>query len=50
MQSACGRYVLVFNGEIYNQHALRHDLERQGHVFRSSSDTEVLLQLLVRIE
>lgn len=48
MQSACGRYVLVFNGEIYNQHALRRDLERQGHRFRSSSDTEVLLQLLIR--
>ena len=48
MVSACGRYVLVFNGEIYNQHALRGDLERQGHRFRSSSDTEVLLQLLIR--
>ena len=48
MVSACGRYVLVFNGEIYNQHALRRDLERQGHRFRSSSDTEVLLQLLIR--
>lgn len=48
MQSVCGRYVLVFNGEIYNQHALLGDLERQGHRFRSSSDTEVLLQLLIR--
>jgi asparagine synthase (glutamine-hydrolysing) len=48
MRSVCGRYVLVFNGEIYNQHALRHDLECQGHRFRSSSDTEVLLQLLIR--
>lgn len=48
MGSACGRYVLVFNGEIYNQHFLRSDLERQGHRFRSSSDTEVLLELLIR--
>jgi asparagine synthase (glutamine-hydrolysing) len=48
MKSACGRYVLVFNGEIYNQHSLRSDLERQGHRFRSSSDTEVLLELLIR--
>lgn len=48
MASACGRYWIVFNGEIYNQHALRTDLERQGHRFRSSSDTEVLLQLLIR--
>ncbi len=48
MPSACGRYALVFNGEIYNQHALRNELELQGHRFRSSSDTEVLLQLLIR--
>lgn len=30
MASACGRYVLVFNGEIYNHRALRHELERAG--------------------
>ena len=47
MASACGRWQLVFNGEIYNQHDLRRNLERQGHRFRSSSDTEVLLQLLI---
>jgi asparagine synthase (glutamine-hydrolysing) len=48
MVSACGRYVLVFNGEIYNQHQLRCQLEARGHRFRSSSDTEVLLELLAR--
>ena len=48
MVSACGRYVLVFNGEIYNQHQLRRDLEDQGHCFHSTSDTEVLLELLIR--
>jgi len=48
MASACGRWQLVFNGEIYNQHALRADLERLGHRFHSSSDTEVLLQHLIR--
>jgi asparagine synthase (glutamine-hydrolysing) len=37
-----GRYVLVFNGEIYNQRALRRELESGGWRFRTSSDTEVL--------
>ncbi|MFZ0408988.1 MAG: asparagine synthase (glutamine-hydrolyzing) [Cyanobium sp.] len=47
MVSACDRYVLVFNGEIYNQRQLRRQLEERGHRFHSSSDTEVLLALLV---
>src|SRR5256885_16965932 len=38
MQSICGRYVIVFNGEIYNFRTLRHDLESRGVVFRTSSD------------
>ncbi len=45
MVSACGRFVVTFNGEIYNHRALRRRLEAQGHVFSSASDTEVLLQL-----
>jgi asparagine synthase (glutamine-hydrolysing) len=48
MVSACGRYVLVFNGELYNQLELRFELETRGHCFRSASDTEVLLELLAR--
>jgi asparagine synthase (glutamine-hydrolysing) len=48
MMSADGSLVIVFNGEIYNHPALRRDLERQGAVFRTTSDTEVLLQLYAR--
>jgi len=45
MHSDDGRYVIVFNGEIYNFRDLRHELERDGEVFRTQSDTEVLLKL-----
>ncbi len=43
MQSANGRYALVFNGEIYNFQALRQQLQGLGYCFTSQSDTEVLL-------
>ncbi len=46
MQSASGRMVISFNGEIYNYRALRSDLERAGRPFRSASDTEVLLEAI----
>jgi asparagine synthase (glutamine-hydrolysing) len=43
MLSDDGRYVIVFNGEIYNFLELRRELEAQGAVFHSQSDTEVIL-------
>ncbi len=43
MLSADGRWVLIFNGEIYNHAELRTQLESLGHRFHGRSDTEVLL-------
>lgn len=40
-----GRVQIVFNGEIYNHHELRRDLERKGHVFRTHCDTECIVHL-----
>lgn len=48
MVSESQRYVLSFNGEIYNFEALRDTLIAQGRRFRSHSDTEVLLALVDR--
>ena len=48
MASACGRWILVFNGEIYNYRELREHLITLGHRFHSGGDTEVLLQCLIR--
>ena len=41
---ATGRWVLIYNGELFNFRELRSDLERRGHRFRTDSDTEVVLQ------
>jgi asparagine synthase (glutamine-hydrolysing) len=43
MSDGEGLIWVVFNGEIYNFHELRRELEGFGHVFRTSSDTEVII-------
>src|SRR5580704_17901342 len=43
MLSADGRHAITFNGEIYNFLELRRELEAQGRIFRTQSDTEVIL-------
>ena len=48
MHSADGRFVISYNGEIYNYRALRRDLIDQGVEFHSESDTEVILELYRR--
>ncbi|HMP92651.1 MAG TPA: asparagine synthase (glutamine-hydrolyzing) [Phnomibacter sp.] len=45
MESASGRYVIVFNGEIYNYRSFYQELKEKGYTLKSSSDTEVLLCL-----
>ena len=44
MTSADGLATIVFNGEIYNHHELRRELEARGHRFRSHGDTEVIVE------
>ncbi len=47
MSSPDDRYSLIYNGELYNDADLRAELERSGVRFRSSCDTETVLQALI---
>ncbi|KZY89763.1 hypothetical protein A3744_06325 [Oleiphilus sp. HI0073] len=48
MQSQCARYQISFNGEIYNFLKLKQELSAQGAAFTGSSDTEVLIEAIVK--
>ncbi|MGB0681867.1 MAG: asparagine synthase (glutamine-hydrolyzing) [Magnetovibrionaceae bacterium] len=45
--SPCGRYVGVYNGELYNFWELRAELEKEGVTFQTRSDTEAFFQALI---
>ncbi len=47
MVSSDGRYILAYNGELYNDHDLRSQLATLGHHFKSKCDTETLLHALI---
>ena len=49
MRSADGRYWMVYNGEIYNYLELGQELRQQGVALRTSSDSEVLLEMYARV-
>ena len=44
METPDGRYVIAYNGEIYNYREIRHELRGKGYAFSSGSDAEVVLQ------
>jgi asparagine synthase (glutamine-hydrolysing) len=46
MASGCGRFVIAYNGEIYNFTELRSEIEAGGHHFHGHSDTEVLVEAI----
>jgi glucosamine--fructose-6-phosphate aminotransferase (isomerizing) len=45
-QSSCGKFVLVHNGIIENYKELKKDLLEKGYIFKSQTDTEVIVQFL----
>ena len=47
MKSNDGRYIIVYNGEIYNFQKIKKELIDLGHKFNTNSDTEVILNLFI---
>jgi len=47
MVSEDGRFILTFNGEVYNYIEIRSELKKKGHVFRSDCDSEVVLAAFI---
>ena len=47
IKSNCGNYIIIFNGEIYNYQILRNELIANGVIFKTLSDTEVLLNAFI---
>jgi asparagine synthase (glutamine-hydrolysing) len=47
MISEDGRYVIVYNGEVYNYKEIRKTMEEKGYKFRTQSDTEVILKAYI---
>ena len=47
MISVDGKYVITFNGEIYDYKQIRKNLEKLGYIFKTQSDTEVLLYAFI---
>lgn len=46
MKSKCNRYIIVYNGEIYNFRNLKEELQKKNYEFKGNSDTEVILSLI----
>jgi asparagine synthase (glutamine-hydrolysing) len=44
MTSQCGRYVIVYNGEVYNYREIKNELESEQRTFKGYSDTEIILE------
>jgi asparagine synthase (glutamine-hydrolysing) len=48
MVSADGRFIIIYNGEVYSHTTIRAEIEATGHCFRGHSDTEVIVESIAR--